>query len=120
MRFLSTLFAALLGTVPGVLLMAIGQIVTGGGEVMLTIGLGGVALTFIGFVVGAIIGWKRPGWLTGRGAIGAAVGMVPGLVLWQMGARLELVGLVIVLGLVVGCVIGLSLPGVRSMGQREH
>ena len=51
MRFPNMMFGGLLGAVPGVLLIAIGQIVTDGGEVMLEIGMGGVLLTLAGLIV---------------------------------------------------------------------
>ena len=81
MRFLNMLFGGLLGAVPGVLLMAIGQIVTNGGEVMLEIGFGGVLLSVVGLTVGAVLGWQKSGWLNSLGVLGAAIGLMPGVIM---------------------------------------
>ena len=62
MRFLTMLTAGLLGAVPGALLMTIGWVVTdGGGDGMIPFGMGGVLLIFVGFIFGAVFGWRRSG-----------------------------------------------------------
>ena len=116
MRFLNMLFGGLLGAVPGVLLIAIGQIVTDGGEVMLEIGFGGVLLSVVGLIVGLVLGWKRSGWLNGQGVLGAAIGLMAGVILWQLvpiSWDLEIVALVLVAGSLLGGFTG------NRMGSRR-
>ena len=81
MRFLNMLSGALLGAVPGLLLMAVGYILTDGGDGMIPFGLGGVALILVGIVVGAGEGWTRDDWLNGHGVLGAIVGLATVLLL---------------------------------------
>ena len=106
MRFLNMLFGGLLGAVPGVLLMAIGQIVTNDGEVMLEIGFGGVLLSVVGLTVGAGLGWQKSGWLSSQGVLGAAIGLMPGVIMWQIDWDLEIVALILVAGSLIGGFVG--------------
>jgi hypothetical protein len=75
MRFLNFLAGVLLGAVPGLVVLAIGQIVTDGGDGMILFGMGGVALIFVGLIVGGAWGWKSDGWLSGHSVLGAVVGL---------------------------------------------
>ena len=119
MRFLNMLFGGLLGAVPGVLLISVGQIVTNGGEWMLIVGFWGVLLSVVGLIVGAALGSQRSDWLSGQGALGAAIGLVPGLLVWQLDWDLEIVALILVasslLGGFVGNRIGRWRNGIRTL-----
>ena len=66
---------ALLGVVPGLLVMAIGQVLTGGGDGMILFGAGGIALILAGLIVGAALGWNTDPWLRGHGVLGTIVGL---------------------------------------------
>jgi hypothetical protein len=76
MRFLNMLFGGLVGAVPG-------WVISGLGGENLNVVLGGLLLVPIGFIVGAVVGWRRSGWLNAQGALGAVIGLIPGVILWQ-------------------------------------
>lgn len=63
MRFLSTLIGGLIGVLPGLLLIALGLGLTGGGDGMIPYGIGGIAVVLVGMIVGGVAGWRSPGWL---------------------------------------------------------
>ncbi len=75
MRFLNMVSGALLGVVPGLLVMAIGQVLTDGGDGMILFGMGGVLLTLAGLIVGAVLGWNTDPWLRGHGVLATIVGL---------------------------------------------
>jgi len=81
MRFLNMVSGTLLGAVPGMLLMSVGQLVTGGGDGMILFGLGGVLLIFVGLIGGAVLGWNTDPWLRGHGVLATIVGLVTVLLL---------------------------------------
>jgi len=91
-----------------VLLISVGQSVTNGGEWMLIVGFWGVLLSVVGLIVGAVLGRKRSGWLNGQSVLGAAIGLVPGLLVWQLDWDLEVVGLILVAGSLLGGFVGNS------------
>jgi len=64
MRFVATLIGGLVGALPGLLLIALGQLVTGGGDGMIGFGMGGVALMAVGFFGGMVWGWRNHGWFS--------------------------------------------------------
>ncbi len=70
------LFGGLVGAVPGLIISGLA------GENLL-IALGGFLLVPVGFIVGAVVGWRRSGWLNTQGALGAVIGLIPGVILWQ-------------------------------------
>ena len=44
------------------------------------------------------MGGQKSGWLNGQGVLGAAIGLVPGVIVWQIDWDLEIVALTIVAG----------------------
>ncbi len=93
---------ALLGTVPGLLLMGLTLVIVEG-EAQLSLGVLAIMITTGGAVVGAILGAQRDM----RGppmALGALVGSVPGLVAFLGPTRLALP--VLVVGALAGGLVG--------------
>jgi hypothetical protein len=80
MRFLGALFGGLIGAIPGLVV----GIMSGEN---LGLAFGGVLLILTGFIIGAVLGWKRSGWLKWQGVLGAAVGLVPGVIFWPLDLR---------------------------------
>lgn len=64
MLVLATVVGGLVGVLPGLLLIALGQLVTGGGDGMIGFGMGGVGLIVIGAVGGALRGWRNQAWFS--------------------------------------------------------
>jgi hypothetical protein len=92
---------AALGSVPGALLLAANQLVTG--EAQLTVGMLAVLLLVGGLVVGAVLG--ASGQLpVGPTALGAAVGAVPGLLVFLV--LTPAAPAVLVSGMLVGGFLG--------------
>ena len=60
MRLCRGVLGALLGVVPGVVLLLLATFVIEG-EVQLTVGAAGVALAFGGAIAGFVVGLSRPG-----------------------------------------------------------
>ena len=71
------LFGGLVGATPGLIIANLS------GENLL-VAFGGFLLIVVGFVVGAVRGWRRSGWLNRQGVIGAVLGLVPGVILWPL------------------------------------
>lgn len=59
MRFLAVLLGIVLGAIPGVGVIALGQLLTGGGDGMIPFGLGGIMLGIGGMIIGGVWGWRR-------------------------------------------------------------
>ncbi len=83
----------ILGTVPGLALMAVNLIVVEG-EAQLTVGVLAIMITAAGAVVGGVLGAQRDMRAVPMG-IGALVGAVPGLLAFLGPTRLALVILVV-------------------------
>lgn len=75
------LAGALIGAMPGLVLWAIGLIVTGGGDGMIPFGMGGVTLTLIGLIGGFAWGSRPDSWPVRNSGIGAVTGSAGVLVL---------------------------------------
>ena len=73
---MNTLSGALFGAVPGLVLLAVGLIVTGGGDAMFFFGPWGVTLTLVGFIAGGVWGSRTDGWLSDHSVLGLIVGLV--------------------------------------------
>lgn len=80
MRYLGALFGGLVGAIPG---LVVGNM---SGE-NLGLALGSFLLIPAGFIIGAILGWKRSGWLKWQGVVGAVIGLVPGVIFWPLDLR---------------------------------
>jgi hypothetical protein len=72
--FLSSLFGALVGAAPGLILAS------SSGE-LLGLTFLGLGLIVAGLIAGASIGWRKSDWLNAGGVIGGLVGLVPGIVM---------------------------------------
>jgi len=76
MRFLAALIGGLVGVLPGLLLIALGQMLTDGGDGMIPFGMGGVALSVLGAIAGVVVGWRNHGWFTSHLIVSIAGGLV--------------------------------------------
>lgn len=75
MRLLTALTGGLLGVMPGLLLIALGTAITGGGDGMIPFGLGGLALIAVGVVAGAVLGWRLHSRFANQGIAVAVTGL---------------------------------------------
>jgi len=76
MRLLATLVGGLLGVLPGLLHIAFGQLATGGGDGMIGFGVGGVSLMAVGFIAGAVVGWRNHDWFSSHVIVSMAGGLL--------------------------------------------
>lgn len=85
MHVFATLVGGLLGVLPGLLLVVLGQSVTSGGDGMIGYGMGGVALMVVGVVAGAVWGWRNHEWFSSHlfvSMLGGLVSAVAIVVVW--------------------------------------
>ena len=113
MRFLNMLFGGLVGAVPGLLIFNFT------GENIL-VGLVGFVLVIVGFIVAAVVGWKRSGWLSGQGVLGAVIGLVPGVILWQTDLDKVIVVLILIAGSLLGLFVGNQVGSRTTTGTLGH
>jgi len=64
MRFFATLIGGLVGVIPGLLVIVLGQLLTGGGDGMIPFGIGGAALVAVGAIAGVVVGWRNQSWFS--------------------------------------------------------
>lgn len=76
MRFFATLIGGLLGVIPGLILIVLGQLLTGGGDGMIPFGMGGTALVAVGAIAGVVVGWRNQGWFSSHLVVSIVGGLV--------------------------------------------
>lgn len=105
------LMGALIGAVPGALLWVVGAIV--GGEALLSFGVIGIMVAVVGMIIGGVVaggaspvadGSQPVAGGTSKAAIGAVLGVIPGVVLLFIMTRLAIP--VMLVGGVLGAMIG--------------
>jgi hypothetical protein len=93
---------ALIGAVPGVLLM-IANVVFVTGEALLSVGVGAIFLAVGGAVAGALLGSQRGA--AGRTVIGGLIGALPGILAFFVPGLTQLAPLILIAGVVAGGMI---------------
>ena len=104
MRLFGTIYGALIGLMPGVVVLTLAD-----GDSALT--LVGSLLVFAGALVGTTLSFRRGRWLVMQGLIGATIGLLIGLGGFLLGWDTDVVLYVIMGAFLMGLLAGQAIGG---------